>query len=98
MAHRLAPQAHSDLDEIWNYVAREASSVGIADNLVDSIMNRILLLASFPHLGRGRDDLRSGLRSYPAGQYVIIYRIEREDALILRVLHGRRDIDELLGG
>jgi toxin ParE1/3/4 len=97
MAHRLAPQARGDLDDIWSYVARETGSVGIADDLVDSVVERILLLASYPRLGRARDDLRSGLRSYPAGRYVIIYQIKSEDVLILRILHGRRDIDDILG-
>ena len=33
------------------------------------------LLASYPNLGRARDeDLRPGLRSFPVGEYVIIYR------------------------
>ena len=49
-------------------------------------------------MGRARDeDLRSGLRSFPVGEYVIIYRILDEDILILRVLHGSRDIEALLG-
>jgi plasmid stabilization system protein ParE len=51
-------------------------------------------------MGRARDsDLGSGRRSLPVGRYVIVYRVvdefERSDVLILRVVHGSRDMEEL---
>lgn len=98
MSHRLAPEAESELDEIWYYVVKESRSIEVADRLIDSITERFFLLASHPYVGRRRDeDLRPGLRSFPAGEYVIIYRIEEEDALILHVVRGSRDIEALLG-
>jgi toxin ParE1/3/4 len=98
MGHLRTPQADSDLDEIWYYVARESGSTEIADRLVDAITDRFFLLAKHPNMGRARDeDLRPALRSFPAGKYVIIYRIEEEDVLILRVLHGSRNIGALFG-
>jgi len=46
---------------------------------------------------RRRDrDLRLNLRSFPVGEYVIIYRIDGEDALILHAMRGSRDIEGLL--
>jgi plasmid stabilization system protein ParE len=33
----------------------------------------------------------------PVGEYVIVYCIENDDALILRVVHGRRDLEALFG-
>jgi len=39
----------------------------------------------------------SGLRSYPAAGYVIIYTIDGADVVVLHVLHGRRDIEGLIG-
>jgi len=35
MAHRLSPQAETELDEIWHYVARQRGSIEIADRLID---------------------------------------------------------------
>ena len=97
MPHRVAPQAESDLDDIFDYVARESGGTEIADRLIDSITGRFLLLARHPHIGRSRDDeLRPGLRSFAVGEYVIIYRVQNSDVLILRVLQGRRDIAGLL--
>jgi hypothetical protein len=40
MAHRLALEAETDLDNIWYYIAKESSSIEIADRLIDSITAR----------------------------------------------------------
>jgi toxin ParE1/3/4 len=98
MGHRRTPQADSDLDDIWYYVATKSGSLDVADRFIDSITDRFFLLASHPNLGRARDeDLRPGLRSFPVGKYVIIYRIQDEDVLILRVLRGSRNIEAMFG-
>jgi toxin ParE1/3/4 len=98
MAHQVAPQAEVELDSIWYYVANESGSIEIADRLIDSITERFLLLSRNPRLGRRRDEeLRPGLRSFPAGEYIILYRIEVEDVLILHVIRGSRNIEALLG-
>jgi toxin ParE1/3/4 len=98
MAHRVAPQASADLDDIWYYVAKESGSTEIADQFIDSITERFSLLAGHPYLGRPRDDdFGMGLRSFPVGEYVIVYLVEDKDVLILRVVHGRRDMEELFG-
>jgi toxin ParE1/3/4 len=97
MAHRLAPEGEAELDDIWYYVAKESGSIEIADRLIDSITERFYLLARHPHIGRRRDeDLRPGLRSFPVGEYVIIYHIEGNVVLILHVFRGSRDIEALL--
>ncbi len=98
MAHRLAPEAEADLESIWLYVARESGSAEVADRLLDSITARFLLLARNSHMGRRRDDdLRPGLRSFAVGSYVIFYRVDGPDVLILRVLWGGRDLPALFG-
>jgi toxin ParE1/3/4 len=97
MAHRLAPGADVELDEIWLWTAKESGSVDIADRLIDSITERFFLLARHPHMGRPRDDdLRPGLRSFPLGRYVIIYRAGSEVVLILHIVAAARDIEPLL--
>jgi toxin ParE1/3/4 len=97
MAHRRAPRADSDLDDIWYYIATESGSVETADRHIDSITERFYLLSRNPYIGRRRDDdLRPGLRSFPAGQYILIYRIENDDVVILYVIRGNRDLEALL--
>jgi len=98
MAHRIATAAERDLDDIWYYVATESSSIETANRLIDTLSDRFLLLAGFPYLGRSReDDLGVEYRSFAVEEYLIIYAIEAEDVLILRVVHGRRDIAALFG-
>jgi toxin ParE1/3/4 len=96
MAHRIAPRAETDLDDIWLYVARESASMDAATRLVDSITERFFLLATFPYLGRARDeDFGAGSRSFAVGEYIIVYCVEGADVFILRVVHGRCDIEAL---
>ncbi len=96
--HYRTPQADADLDDIWYYLALQSGSTEIADRLIDTITDRFFLLATHPNIGRPRDeDLRPGLRSFPVGEYIIIYRIQDEDVLILRVVRGSRNIAALLG-
>jgi toxin ParE1/3/4 len=98
MAHRIAPRAEADLDDIWLYTAKESGSVDAATLLIDSITDRFYFLAGFPYAGRSRDrDFGAGMRSSPVGEYVIVYCVEGEGMFILRVVHGRRDFDRLFG-
>ena len=98
MSHRVASRAAGELDDIWYYVAEESGSIDVANRLVDSITDRFSPLSSHPYLGRSRNrDFGAGSRSFPVGEYVIVYCVENEDVMILRVAHGRRDIDALFG-
>jgi toxin ParE1/3/4 len=98
MAHRVAPQAEADLDDIWLYIARESGSIPAATGLIDAITSRFFLLANFPYIGRARDeDFGAGVRGASVSGYVIVYRVDGQDVHILRVVHGRREIDALFG-
>jgi len=96
MAVRLSPEAEANLDEIWHFVAKQSGSIEIAQRLIETIDDQFLLLTKHPLTGRRRDDLRPGLRSISVGQYVIIYRMDGDDPLILHVLHGHRDIRSMI--
>jgi plasmid stabilization system protein ParE len=95
------PQREAELDDIWLYVSRASGGIDIANRLIDGLTGRFFLLASHPQLGRRRDqDLRPEVRSFPVGEYVIIYGIEiygiePEEILILHVLRGSHDIPGL---
>jgi toxin ParE1/3/4 len=89
MPYRLSALAERDLDEIWSYVAEDASPT-TADRLIDAIFDRFELLAERPGSGRLRPEFGPGVRSFIVENHVIYYRHEG-DVLIARVLHGRRD-------
>jgi toxin ParE1/3/4 len=98
MAHRVSARAEADLDDIWSYVAKESGSIETANRLIDTITDRFSMVASFPYIGRAREeDFGPGCRIVTVGEYVIIYCVDNEDAVILRVVHGRRDLEGLFG-
>lgn len=94
---RVSPEAAAEIDDIWLYIARESGSADLASRVTDGITHRFRLLTRHPFIGRRRDDLRVGLRSFAVGNYVIIYRVEAPDTVfVLHILHGSRDIAKLL--
>jgi len=89
MPYRLSALAEQDLEEIWSYVAEDASPA-TADRLIDAIVDRFELLVEQPRMGRLRPEFGGGVRSFTVENHVIYYRHDG-DVLIARVLHGHRD-------
>jgi toxin ParE1/3/4 len=61
-------EAEADPDEIWLYVAQEGQSIEHAELFLDRFAVFFCQLAKNPYLGRRRDDLRPGYRSFPVGR------------------------------
>jgi toxin ParE1/3/4 len=96
MAYRLAPQAEADLEDVAFYIFLDSGSLEIADRLIQSITERFDLLDTYPRAGRARDDLRPGIRGFPVGEYILLYRIEGSTVVILRIVRGSRDLEALV--
>jgi toxin ParE1/3/4 len=86
-------QARHDMNEIWAYIAED--NVVAADGLIDEFHQTTRTLADNPKLGRRRKELSDGLRSLHVGNYVILYRPHGDGVMIIRVLHGARDLPEM---
>jgi toxin ParE1/3/4 len=84
MKLRVARSAVADLDEIWTYLAKK-ENIEVAEQVVNSLVNRFAILAENPGLGRDRSDLGEGLRSFPVGNYRIYYHPEARG--VLRILY-----------
>lgn len=87
----MSPEVENDLDEIWWYIAQD--NLDCADKLLDEIEETSRKLSRFPKMGRNRDELHPGLKSFPIGMYLVFYMPMSGGILIVRVLHGMRDID-----
>jgi toxin ParE1/3/4 len=87
--YRVSKDAARDLDEIFAYWA-ERASVDVADRLIDAIADRFWLIGEYPASGRPCDDIETGVRCFPAGQYLIYYRRIRRGVEIAHVFHGAR--------
>jgi toxin ParE1/3/4 len=96
--HRLpviwAPEALEDIDQLWDYYAEVAGRTS-ADRLLRQIAKVVAAIDEFPLAGRSRDDIRVGLRSLSAGSQVVFYRLKSDRPEVVRVLDGRRDIEEI---
>lgn len=82
-----------DLAEIWDYLADDGEAR--ADAFLTMMDGKFQLLSEHPALGRRREELAPGLRSFPAGRYVIFYLPVPNGVDIVRVLHGARDIETI---
>ena len=89
--YALISTALHDLAEIDFFI--RADNRPVADRLLASFQATGALLATNPAMGRRRDKLRYGIRSFPVSTYVAFDRVVDDGAKIVRILHGRRDIE-----
>ena len=89
-----SPDARDDLSEIWDYYMGVAGR-HTADGIVRGIAGACTLLEEHPFAGRARNELRPGLRSIAVSPHIVFYRVIDDVAEIVRVLDGRRDLDEV---
>lgn len=86
------PLAELDILEIWDYIAED--SVAEADLWIDRLDEKLRLWATQPMMGRSREELASGLRSFAFGRYVVFFLPISDGLDVVRVLHASRDINE----
>jgi toxin ParE1/3/4 len=90
MRLRLRALAVRDMDGIFDYsftIHGAAAAESYTRNL-NAAMERLL---DFPGLGVSTESVRPGLRSLPAGEHRIFYRIEGNEIVVARVLHKAMD-------
>lgn len=91
---RLSDQAKEDLVGLWEYIAQENPTA--ADRLLQKLVAQYKSLAENPGLGRLREELRPGLRSFSVGNYLILYHPIPEGIAVFRIIHGARDLESLM--
>ena len=60
------PLAETDILEIWDYIADDNPAA--ADRWVDRLDAQFRTLATQPMMGRTRNELAPGVRSFPVGR------------------------------
>lgn len=95
---RWADSARTDLLGIIGYLA--TADAAAADRLLGSLEKKAASLERFPVRGRLVPELvRFQVRLYrelQAPPYRLIYRVREHSVLVLAVLDGRRDLEDLL--
>jgi toxin ParE1/3/4 len=84
------PRAQQDFEAIVECL--DEHSPPAAHRFATAVADKCCPLASFPRMGRARDELYPGLRSLVVGNYLVFYRVTATAVEILRILHGARDL------
>lgn len=91
----LTPRAEQDVSDIWDYIA--ADNIEAADRVLDALEKALHNLAKNPGIGHMREELADRRhRFFPVYSYLIVYRLETKPLQVIRVLHGARDVENIL--
>jgi toxin ParE1/3/4 len=92
-------KAQEDIDDITYYIAQDNLAAAVA--FFAAVESTCALLSTMPDMGSTRDYHNprfSNLRMFPVKKfekYLIFYESSDEELLVVRVLHGARDIAAL---
>lgn len=90
--YTLSSEADSDLEYIYDYGEVKFGTEQTTNYLL-MLASTFEQLAKHTEMGRSRDELRAGIRSFPKSSHTIFYRITGPNHIrIIRVLHGSKDI------
>ena len=64
--------------------------------MTESLFDHFLVLGATPYMGRAREEFGPGIRTIVDGEFVILYRVVKAGVRIIRVVHGKRNLRELL--
>jgi toxin ParE1/3/4 len=87
-------RAWRDLDQINARIAADNPSA--AQRFRANVLRRIGLLERLPESAQPRPEFGSDIRTIPIGRYIVILRVVVPKVIVLRVVHGARDLPRLL--
>ncbi len=92
----LTAPAERDLQQIKSYLVENAGP-RITRKVFQEIRSALKRLGSNPGIGHTRDDLTElPMKFWPVYSYLIVYDPDSSPIQIIRVLHGMRDVEEIL--
>ena len=89
--HRFRSQAEADLEDIWQYTAKNWS-LAQAERYVDALLGEMEGLAEAPRSGRPADHIRPGLLQHPVRAHIVFYRVTDYGIEVVRILHQSMDL------
>ena len=88
----LASRAVADVLEIVRYTKQKWGQAQ-AERYREELDLELQQLSLTPDLGRRREEIAPGLRSYPVAQHIAFYVPRKNTILVLRILHPRINVD-----
>jgi toxin ParE1/3/4 len=93
MGLTFSPLAEDDLSRIEDYVGRDSPERALS--FIARLRGRCAKIAAFPEAAPLRPEVGEGIRMVPFGRYLIFYKADGRDILIVRIVHGARDYSSL---
>ncbi|MEJ1360953.1 MAG: type II toxin-antitoxin system RelE/ParE family toxin [Candidatus Sedimenticola sp. (ex Thyasira tokunagai)] len=90
--YSLRLHARADLEVIWAYTLEHWGS-DQADRYLEALFSCFDDLVVNPQLGKPRDDVKVGYRSFPQGRHVVFYMITLSGIDIIGIVHQSADVD-----
>lgn len=90
MAYRLSRRADDDLLDIY-VTGIGRFGVEQSETFAAGLKRAFAFLADFPRAARERLEIDPPVRAYPYKSHLIVYVIEDDDILTIRIAHGRQD-------
>ena len=94
MSHILQPSARADILAIAKHIAADNPKAAL--DWYDEILATCGIIGDMPGIGQSRDDVKRNLKTFPKGNYLILFRVVKQTALIIRVIHSARDWPKLM--
>ncbi len=95
MPYKLTLEAEIDLIEIYRYGFRHFGETQ-AEEYFSELESCFQVLCETPLIGRERTEFSPPVRIHHHGRHLIIYLIQENQILIVRVLHDSMDVPEHL--
>ena len=89
--YRLSEEAQNDLSEISRYTRENWGNKQAKHYLVE-LAAGFENLSNSPKLGKAREEIEKGLRSFSVARHIIFYRTVTDCIEVARVLHASMDI------
>ncbi|MFV0342968.1 MAG: type II toxin-antitoxin system RelE/ParE family toxin [Anaerocolumna sp.] len=91
---KLLSMAYKNLDEIYEYIAKELLSERSAENLIDDLEEAILSLETMPKRGAKRRNgifANKGYRQIFVRNFIIVYRVddEKKEVVVVTVKYSK---------
>ena len=89
-------ESKADIKEISAYIVEMSGSFEAAERFVATLRAQCRKIAGLATLlGRQREDLRNGIRTFPFKGYVLVFRYEKDRLEVVNIIHGARDIEAM---
>ena len=95
MTLRLSPRAIADVDRIYLASARRFG-IRQADIYQRGLRDTLDAIAAFPQLAHERQDPRRKVRIQPYESHLVIYLIEEDGVLVVRIVHAHQNLRRIL--